>query len=443
MVDAIAFMVMPFNRKATARTEPDVPTEIDFDALWERVYQPVLQRLGYTAVRADRDTGALIIAQMIQRLAIADLVVADITIPNANVYYEIGVRHAASRTGCVLVAADWARPVFDLGQMRQLRFPLSDGEIGPEAARAATEGLGEGLAALRDGDSPVYEAVPGYPGKIAVDRVSAFREAVAALSDFDAEVRAARAAPDAQRAQRTRAILDQHGAKRVVREAVVLDLLRLIRDNLGWDDTLAYIASLPEQVARQPLVHEQRALALCKAGSAAEAIGSLEELIAREGETSERCGLLGGRYKVLMREATTPRERRRYLERAIESYERGMLLDLNDYYPAGNLVGLYRERGEPGDDVLAADAQAVTAVACRAALTLGRADEWTIPTLLNLAFDRGDVLEARRLQRDIERQDHVGWQIESTLKDLDATAARHAGDVRAELEAILEELRAP
>src|SRR5689334_11582052 len=122
-------MVMPFARKPTGITERDVPAEVDFDALWERVYQPVLEDLGYQAVRADRDVGALIISQMIQRLAIADLVVADVTIANANVYYEVGVRHAAKATGCVLVGADWARPVFDLEQMRALRFPLPDGDV--------------------------------------------------------------------------------------------------------------------------------------------------------------------------------------------------------------------------------------------------------------------------------------------------------------------------
>src|SRR5580765_1662306 len=125
MVEPIAFVVMPFNRKPTGLSESGVPSEVDFDALWQQVYFPVLSGLGYQAVRADRDVGALIISEMIQRLALADLVVADISLPNANVYYEIGVRHAAKRIGCVLVSADWAKPLFDLGQMRQLRFPLA------------------------------------------------------------------------------------------------------------------------------------------------------------------------------------------------------------------------------------------------------------------------------------------------------------------------------
>src|SRR3954453_596314 len=141
MPDQIAFVVMPFDVKETGRTDAGVPAKIDFDAIWARVYQPVLHGLGYYAVRADRDVGALIINEMIQRLAIADLVVSDITLPNANVYYEVGVRHAAKKNGCVLVSADWARPVFALAQIRQLRFPLADGAIGTAAADAARAAL--------------------------------------------------------------------------------------------------------------------------------------------------------------------------------------------------------------------------------------------------------------------------------------------------------------
>ena len=220
----IAFMVMPFGRKPTGMTEKDVPAEVDFDALWERVYQPVLEGLGYRAVRADRDVGALIISQMIQRLAIADLVVADITLPNANVYYEVGVRHAAKETGCVLVGADWGRAVFDLDQMRALKFPLLDGAVPDETAETAKAALQEGVAALAGGASPVFEAVPGFPTP-KEDRVIAFADAVAELSEFEAEIRAVRAAPDDQSKDRVRALLGEYGDRPAVRELVWMELL--------------------------------------------------------------------------------------------------------------------------------------------------------------------------------------------------------------------------
>ena len=130
MTDTVAFMVMPFGKKATGKSGERSPETVDFDELWHRVHKPVLEGLGYQAVRADCDVGAFVIAEMIQRLAVADLVLADISLANANVYYEVGVRHAAQERGCVLIAADWADPVFDLTQMRRLRYPLADGAIG-------------------------------------------------------------------------------------------------------------------------------------------------------------------------------------------------------------------------------------------------------------------------------------------------------------------------
>ena len=110
MAKPICFMVMPFSTKPTPLGPDEAgPKQVDFDALWEKALCPAIEACGYEPVRADQDSGALIIVEMIQRLAMADLVVADISIGNANVYYEIGVRHAAQRYGCVLISANWAR----------------------------------------------------------------------------------------------------------------------------------------------------------------------------------------------------------------------------------------------------------------------------------------------------------------------------------------------
>jgi hypothetical protein len=440
MPDQVAFMVMPFSRKLTGRTEEGVPTEIDFDALWERVYQPVLQEFGYQAVRADRDVDALIITQMIQRLTIADLVVADITLANANVYYEVGVRHAAMKQGCVLVAADWARPVFDVAQMRQLRFPLADGTVGEESAAAAAAILRGSMKSLVEGISPVFDAVPGFPAP-EMDRVSAFSDTISELSRFEAEVRAARAAPEAERATRVGDLVERYRKRPAVRDIVVLELLRLVRDHIGWEALLDYIAGLPPKLAALPLVVEQRALALSETGDVPGAIGQLEELIATHGETAERLGLLGGRFKRLYREAQEPRERRRYLTQTIGAYQRGMDVDLNAYYPASNLPRLYRERGDPGDEQRAAEAEVATLLACRAAIANGTSDEWVRPTLLALAFERGDVPEAIRLRAEVESEGPRTWKVETMLTDLRASVADQADtETKAGLQAVLDQL---
>jgi len=107
-------MIMPYGVKPTPQHEGSAaPRTVNFDRLWDTALRPAITNLGYNAVRADQDLGALIIHEMIQRLAISDLVVADMSIPNGNVYYEVGIRHAAKSQGCVLISADWAQPLFD------------------------------------------------------------------------------------------------------------------------------------------------------------------------------------------------------------------------------------------------------------------------------------------------------------------------------------------
>jgi tetratricopeptide (TPR) repeat protein len=341
----------------------------------------------------------------------------------------------------VLVAADWAKPVFDLAQIRQLRFPLPDGKIGEEAVAAAKAVLTEGLGPLIEGSSPVFDAVEGFPVSDP-SRASAFREQVAQLSAFNADVRAARLAPAAEKRAKALEVFERHGQKRAIQEAVALEILGLLRDLVGWKETLDYIESLPPNVARHPLVLEQRALALAKSGDPAEAAGALQELIAMQGRTPERLGLLGGRYKELYRHATTESDRSRYLQLAIDAYEQGMLLDLNSYYNASNLARLYRDRGEPGDAERGAETQLVTMRACNRVIELGIADEWARPTLLGCAFGRRDVDGARRLLKDVQREGAGSWKLQTTIVDLESDLARQPDDdVRRELDEVLGGLR--
>lgn len=438
----VAFMVMPFNRKSTNRQEDDVPDAVDFDALWDRVYVPVLKDAGYQPIRADQDIGGLIITEMIQRLTAADLVVADVTLPNANVYYEIGVRHAARRTGCVLFSAEWASPVFDLAQVRQVRFPLADGDVDDVTAERAAAAVSKGLTSLTYGTSPVFDSVPGFPDSIDDADLSAFRDVVDELSAFHAEAKAVGLAPASRRRVMVEAIITKYGQSKVVRESVVMRLVRLLRDHVGWSELLAYIETLPSHIAQHPSIVEQRCLALAKADDPALAAGHLDELINRFGGTSERYGLLGGRYKQLEGQAEHDADRHRYLDLAITSYELGMRADLNDYYPSSNLPRLYRRRGRVGDERRAAAAEAVAMAGCQRAVDTGRDDEWTRPTLLGLAFDSGDLGAIAELVERIEVDGALEWQLNSTLADLRRTAAASPVAIRSKLDTYVEQLAA-
>ena len=437
---SICFMVMPFGKKDTQAPVGKGPSTLSFDSLWEKALSPLIQELGYVPVRADQDLGALIVNEMLERLAISDLVLADLSIPNGNVYYEIGVRHAAKERGCVLIGAEWSRPLFDVDQMRRVVYPLPPEAVDDkavltdEAAATIRERLREGILALRDGVSPIHQVLPGYP---AVDpaRASSFKDMMEKISEFQGRIVAVRRTANRDEcARQAKALRDEYLAASAALPALGLELLYLLRDCVGWPEVVDYVERLPESLRRLPVVREQLYLAQSKAGDHHAAIGALEKLIETTGDTSERQGLLGGRYKKLYAQALQSGDEREsaiYLDQAIEHYERGMRLDLNDYYPASNLPRLLRTRGDEGDEELARSASAVARIAAERSMTRGGNDPWARQTLLGLVFDDANVAEAKRLYREVSREGAASWQIETTVDDLERSA-RLAADPAAQ-----------
>src|SRR6478752_960594 len=188
---ALCFMIMPYGRRAT-QVEPssNAPGEIDFNALWDKAFAPTIKSLGFDPIRADQDTGALIITQMVERIFFADLVLADMTIPNGNVYYEVGVRHAAKRTGCVLLAADWSKQLFDLAQMRTVRYPLKEGTIEDATAEAVKAAIKGPIDVLSRGDSPVFGSIKGYPTNPDPAAASTMQDVMAQTAALQGKIRA-------------------------------------------------------------------------------------------------------------------------------------------------------------------------------------------------------------------------------------------------------------
>ena len=444
---AFCFMVMPFGRKPTQAEPGKGPAEVDFNALWDKAYFPLLVELGYRPIRADQETGALIINQMLERLYFSDLVLADLTIPNGNVYYEIGVRHAAQLNGCVLLAADWSKQLFDVAQMRTVRYPLTRGDVDDALAEEIRDSVRPHIERMRFAPSPVFEVLPGYPERVDETRATGVRDQVEALAAFQAEVRTLRSMPTAMRKREVKAVLMRFAAGPTV-PTVALGLLRLllscVEEKPEWQEVLDYIGGLNPDLANEPFVREQRALALAKLDRSKDAIAELNALIQTAGATSEREGLLGGRYKDLMRAALQNGqiEDAAYLRnQAIEHYERGMMLDLNDFYPASNLPRLYRARAGNGDDSRAQTALHVTSAACERGLQRGTVDEWVRPTLLGVAFDLGDADKAETIAEIVEREGADKWKLNTTLKSLGESVV-HLKDAtaKARLEVVLTRL---
>ena len=92
-----AFVAMPFGVKKDSQGN-----EIDFNRVYAELIKPALEAAGLAVFRADQEGRAGDIRPTCSGAAVADLVVADLTIDNPNVWYELGVRHALRARGVVL-----------------------------------------------------------------------------------------------------------------------------------------------------------------------------------------------------------------------------------------------------------------------------------------------------------------------------------------------------
>jgi hypothetical protein len=150
--------------RAEARRAPTAFVLIPFAGEFEDVYQygivTALNQAGYVATRPDDlSTGARITTEIIRHLATTDLVIADVSNRNPNIFYEVGIAHSLQKP-TVLISRDIRSIPFDLRDVRvivyktisdlkasllQVLFSLPDGDL---MSRSVLEGLGsEGTAA--------------------------------------------------------------------------------------------------------------------------------------------------------------------------------------------------------------------------------------------------------------------------------------------------------
>jgi len=182
-----AFVVMPFGKevaiswigKSNGAASQRQPIMVNFDRVYDELLKPALEKAGCEAVRADSEIGAGDIrTDMFFELVTADVVVADLSIYNPNVYYELGVRDAVCQRGVFIVQGGWPTPrPFDVAQDRSFNyngklFTLAQGgsahaspEQGKDIQNAVDQLaaiLGRALASeARVTGSPVVFASPG------------------------------------------------------------------------------------------------------------------------------------------------------------------------------------------------------------------------------------------------------------------------------------------
>ncbi|MGH9259942.1 MAG: TRAFs-binding domain-containing protein, partial [Acidimicrobiales bacterium] len=162
---ALCFIDMPFGRKK----DPQSAVEIDFDQIYETAIKPSVEDVGLECLRGDEErTGGIIHVPMFARLLLAEYVIADLTLGNPNVFYELGVRHSARPRTTIPIYATLRGLPFDVGMIRAIPYHLVGGALTESGASELREALADRLRAALEGppvtDSPLFELIQGFPG---------------------------------------------------------------------------------------------------------------------------------------------------------------------------------------------------------------------------------------------------------------------------------------
>ena len=150
------FIVTPFG----------VKNGIDFSRVEKELIQPAIKAVGF----AGGTTGEIIKqgnirTDMFQKLLVADLVVADVSIHNANAFYELGARHAFREKWTVLIRcskrslpaeAKLDEVPFDLKTDRYFEYELDD----LDGSRDKLIKVIQSTIASQDRDSPIFQLLP-------------------------------------------------------------------------------------------------------------------------------------------------------------------------------------------------------------------------------------------------------------------------------------------
>jgi hypothetical protein len=361
-LNPLLFVAMPFGKK----DDPSGAAKIDFDRIYDQAIRPAAERVKLDVIRADEERGGGIIhTPMFERLLGSEIVVADLTTLNPNVFYELGVRHCAKPRTTILIFARVSKLPFDVQPLRAVPYDLENGFLSDEAAAELREALEPRLAAARrdvtSQDSPIFQLLPGFAGvSLPAESAGTFRERALRTQQLREQLREARRQSADDKAAASKVIDEVQQALGNFDTALseqqtdlLVDLLLAYRDIGAHDEVIALVDGLPPgRISQASRVRELHAFSLNRRKhgddeSRAETI--LKKLVDDFGVSPEIAGMIGRIYKDRYNAARSSGSRRRangYLDEAIRLYSLGFQTDLRDNYPGINAATLLFLKGD-------------------------------------------------------------------------------------------------
>lgn len=451
MVDSprpLCFVLMPFGMKKDPSGGPD----INFDDIYDKAIRPGIEDAEMEPIRADEErTGGIIHKAMFERLLLCEFAVADLTTANANVFYELGVRHAIRPATTLGIFASNQKPPFDVGFLRALPYELAErNRFSSREAALLRQSLAKRLVTLRedsrDGkaiDSPIFQLLTDYAAPdLAHLKTDLFRDSVNYSVELKRQLATAR---DNRNLAALTEIENHLGRLDNIEAGVLVDLFLSYRALSAWKEMIQLYERLSSGLQRTVMVREQYAMALNRDGNRAEAMRILQSVVDENGPSSETCGLMGRVAKDLWSDANKSGNdflAAGYLDQAIANYVKGFEADWRDAYPGINAVTLLDIKGDEHSQKQKAELLPVVLYAVTQRLKSGRPDYWDHATLLELAVLDSNWEKARTHLAGALAAVREPWEPTSTANNLNLIrdARQKRGSTGAELDQIIAAL---
>ena len=368
-----AFVVMPFGIK-----EGFDGMIINFNAIYQDLIKPALVQAGFEPFRADEETTTGdILTDMFQELLLADLVIADLSIDNANVFYELGIRHAFKKRGIVHIQSGRAYMPFDIFNVRTIPYHTTEAGVpDPEfldkdiqaIARVTRDTWATGVDAIH---SPVFNLLTGLDEP---DQ-SSLRTPLA--TGFWREYNEWKQRVTISRRQKRIGdilLLTEEISNPMIKEEAVGAAGKALADMGRNELALVQYRKGLEINGGNLEFRRQEAFHLNRLGRVDEAIVKLEDLLDDFPSDSEAIAYLGRIYKETWTESwdwvkddkkrlKTAYESYHWLIKAFDTYVKGYRIDLNQFYPGVNavtlgsilihLADLFDDAEDPDPDIVA------------------------------------------------------------------------------------------
>lgn len=450
------FIVMPFGKKKGGDG-----SLYDFNAIYQQLIKPAVEMAGFESFRADEaTTSGDILTDMFQELLLADMVVCDLSIDNANAFYELGIRHALRKRGVVHIQAGRAYMPFDIFNVRTIPYHITpEGVPDPEHLEKDIASISritrDTWASDRDAvHSPIFNLLTGLtePDQKALRTPLAtgfWRE----YNEWKDRVTVA------QRNKRIGDILllTEEITNPLIKEEAVEQAGKALA-NMGRNElALTQYRKGLEINPHNLNFRRQEAFHLNRSGKVQEAIVKIESILQDYPGDSEATAYLGRIYKEMwvdswkwvkdddQKRMRTAFDSYHWLLKAYNTYVRGFRENLNNTYPGINaltlatiLVHLADQFDDPEDPDPEIDGIRRNMPELQGALEFAlehqtindKADYWTLASLAELRVLTSDRTQKviRAYRKALPASRRTLFYLESSLQQLEMLKMLHMRD---------------